>query len=159
MSKPPLQSHRQVPFRQLLGHGTGVQRAAAFALSCLSEDSGDAIAIAAAGAISPMVQLLGSGASDIFPANLLRDLARLSDGMAATIAAAGAIPPLMQLLRSSPDDLTKECAARALMALNDASRAATADVDLLEETARLGVHDGDDEEESDGDEHKTGEDD
>ncbi|KAG1665194.1 hypothetical protein FOA52_002595 [Chlamydomonas sp. UWO 241] len=97
------------PLVQLLGAGdTKVQRAATFALGCLSKDPDIAIAIGAAGAIPPLVNLLGSAceATDMNAAGLLRDLAEVNDEIVVTIAAAGAIPPLVQLRKFSPDDLT-----------------------------------------------------
>ncbi|KAG1663063.1 hypothetical protein FOA52_011583 [Chlamydomonas sp. UWO 241] len=117
------------------------------ALACLAHNQ---ITIAAAGAIPPLVQLLGAASPAYAQRNAAGALARLAqnaDNMA-TITAAGAIPPLVMLLRLGSDDLPKEFATRALVILglnnakNRASIAAagaSAGVDVLEKMESLGL--------------------
>ncbi|KAG1674308.1 hypothetical protein FOA52_013497 [Chlamydomonas sp. UWO 241] len=117
---------------------------------CVDGDSGSLAFIVSAGAIPPLVQLLGPGASDdvqMAAAGALVNLAGNDNQF--TIADAGAIPLLVQLLGAGSADLGTNFAASALMALghNNAKNGAaiavacaSADVGVLEALERLGVH-------------------
>jgi hypothetical protein len=83
-------------------------------------DSDSLVAIAAAGAIPQLVQLLGPGSTHDLQqgaAAALTNLGYQNDVNKAAIASAGAIPPLVQLRSGSPADV-QEAAVRALVSLS-----------------------------------------
>ncbi|KAG1654800.1 hypothetical protein FOA52_007879 [Chlamydomonas sp. UWO 241] len=135
----------------LLGPGAsaGVKKLAAGALARLAINADNQATIAAAGAIPPLVQLLGARSpSDVqkHAAAVLVILAQKADKVA--MVAAGAIPPLVLLLRPGADDLPKEFAARVLARLGHnntknrdaiAAAGASAGVDVLEKMERLSI--------------------
>ncbi|KAG1679476.1 hypothetical protein FOA52_011075 [Chlamydomonas sp. UWO 241] len=84
---------------------------------CLPGDTNhDALAaIAACGAIPPLIQLLGPGYSAGVQSNAAWVIAGLTSCDAAIIAAAGAIPPLVQLLGAGYPANVHQMAAGALM--------------------------------------------
>ncbi|KAG1666984.1 hypothetical protein FOA52_004267 [Chlamydomonas sp. UWO 241] len=94
-----------------------MQGKAALALAVLTRY--DAAIIAAAGAIPPLVQLLGSGYLAVvqqMAAQALWNLT-LNDDNKVTIAGSGAIPPLVQLLGSRSPAKVQHRAALALSSL------------------------------------------
>ncbi|KAG1667229.1 hypothetical protein FOA52_009794 [Chlamydomonas sp. UWO 241] len=106
------------------------------------------VIVSAAGAIPPLVQLLGPGSSALaqeIAAGALMSLALNADDKV-TIVAAGAIPPLVQLAGSRSRALRRENAA-ALLAVLAASNAnnhraivaAGASDELLQQVDELGT--------------------
>jgi hypothetical protein len=87
----------------LLAHGSPplLQQHAAGALGALAACAKNAVAIAAAGVIPRLVQLLAPGCPQKNAAALLGNLAGNAD-TAVALAAAGAIPPLVEMLESGP---------------------------------------------------------
>jgi hypothetical protein len=123
-------------------------QAMADTLGRIAANDKDAVAIASAGAIPLLVQLVKPGS----PADVQHDAARTltvlsaNSDRAASIATAGAIPPLAQLLRSDADDGIKAVAAEALVAIRKgvaenraAAGAAKASADVVQAMERLGV--------------------
>ncbi|KAG1667241.1 hypothetical protein FOA52_009806 [Chlamydomonas sp. UWO 241] len=107
-------------------------------LSDCGGDRGSLVAIAAAGAIPPLVQLLRAGCSvvQLHAATSLANLALIADSQVA-IADAGAVPPLVKLLGPASSAEVQEAAAAALGNLaqqhagNFDTIAAAGDVPLL----------------------------
>ena len=97
------------PLVQLLEQrNASAQRNAAETLSLLSSRSAaNRSTIAVAGAIPPLVRLLGDGrdasTSQVFAASALADLARASDNKAAMVSVGG-VPPLVRMLGSRSAD-------------------------------------------------------
>ncbi|KAG1657704.1 hypothetical protein FOA52_002508 [Chlamydomonas sp. UWO 241] len=105
----------------MLGPGAAaeVQAEAALALGFLAQVADNQVKIAAAGAISPLVQLLGTNSvADVQTkaAAALTQLALNAENQV-IIAAAGAIPPLVQLLGAGSSAGVQDAAAAALRRL------------------------------------------
>ena len=97
-------------------------------LANLALNDANRAAIAAAGAILPLVRLLGSASEGVQEqaARALEILAVNSDDNPAAIAAADAIPPLVRLLGSRSAGVQERAAGLANLAVTDANRAALA---------------------------------
>ena len=104
-----------------------------------TDNSANKVSIARAGAIPPLVQLLGSGSSSSEPARLyaahtLRNLAADNGTNSVSIAGAGAIPLLVQLLGSSSNEAVREAAVCALGTLANNTEANR--ISILDSIAR-----------------------
>jgi hypothetical protein len=116
---PPLARRDVRNIVRKLGAGArpSQQMEAAKMIAGLADDGAATAAIVSAGAIPPLVQLLGPGASSAevpyYAAASLSNLAQTAE-LAATIAAAGAVPLLVQLLGPGSTAEVQRNAALAL---------------------------------------------
>ena len=106
---------------KLYTQDAGVQERAAWALKNLAANADNKVKIAAAGAIPPLVALLGpqcSAGVQEQAAGALRNIAWSSDDIKASIRSSGGVAALTQLMQSSPSDKVKSKAKDALDRIN-----------------------------------------